>query len=78
MSDKSFPDPDAIIIEESDETIKLVTWNLWWKFESYKKRENLYAYVFEYQHIFCTMVTIIRMFQLFIFMTIYIVIEMLY
>ena len=41
MSDKSFPDPDAIIIEESGETIKLVTWNLWWKFESYKERENL-------------------------------------
>ena len=41
MSDKSFPDPDAKIIEESGETIKLVTWNLWWKFESYKERENL-------------------------------------
>ena len=41
MSDKSFPDPDAIIIEECDETIKLLTWNLWWKFESYKEREAL-------------------------------------
>ena len=41
MSDKSFPDPDAIIIEESGETIKLVTWNLWGTFESYNERENL-------------------------------------
>ena len=41
MSDKSFPDPDASSIDLSTEIIKLLTWNVWWKFENYKERENL-------------------------------------
>ena len=41
MSDKSFPDPDASSINLNTEIIKLLTWNVWWKFENYKERENL-------------------------------------
>ena len=41
MSDKSFPDPDASSIDLNTEIIKLLTWNVWWKFENYKERENL-------------------------------------
>ena len=41
MSDKPFPDPDASSIDLNTEIIKLLTWNVWWKFENYKERENL-------------------------------------
>ena len=41
MSEKSFPDPDASSINLNTEIIKLLTWNVWWKFENYKERENL-------------------------------------
>ena len=41
MSDKSFPDPDASSIDLNSEIIKLLTWNVWWKFENYKERESL-------------------------------------
>ena len=41
MSDKSFPDPDASSIDLNTELIKLLTWNVWWKFENYRERENL-------------------------------------
>ena len=41
MSDKSFHDPDASSINLNTEIIKLLTWNVWWKFENYKERENL-------------------------------------
>ena len=41
MSDKSFLDPDAYTISQDTEIIKVLTWNLWWKFEDYKFREKL-------------------------------------
>ena len=41
MSSKSFPDPDAITIEENNDTLKVMSWNLWWKFEDYLERQKL-------------------------------------
>ena len=41
MSSKSFPDPDAINIKEDVDILKVMSWNLWWKFENYLERQNL-------------------------------------
>lgn len=41
MSNKSYPDPDAIDLNTNKELIKILTWNLWWKFENFKDREKL-------------------------------------
>ena len=41
MSNKSFPDPDAIIIGDNPKVIKILSWNLWWKFENYLERQEL-------------------------------------
>ena len=40
MSSKSFPDPDAISIEEDPDVLKVMSWNLWWKFENYLERQK--------------------------------------
>ena len=40
MSSKSFPDPDAITIEENTDVLKIMSWNLWWKFENYLERQK--------------------------------------
>ena len=50
MSDKSFPDPDAYTISLDTEIIKILTWNLWWKFEDYKFREKLILSEIENNH----------------------------
>ena len=50
MSDKSFPDPDAYAISPDAEIIKILTWNLWWKFEDYKFREKLILSEIENNH----------------------------
>ena len=41
MSSKSFPDPDAINIKEDVDILKVMSWNLWWKFENYLERQDL-------------------------------------
>jgi endonuclease/exonuclease/phosphatase family metal-dependent hydrolase len=41
MSAKYFPDPDAINIKEGVDTLKVMSWNLWWKFENYLERQDL-------------------------------------
>ena len=41
MSSKSFPDPDAISIEEDPDVLKVMSWNLWWKFENYLERQKV-------------------------------------
>ena len=50
MSDKSFPDPDAYTVSLDTEIIKILTWNLWWKFEDYKFREKLILSEIENNH----------------------------
>ena len=41
MSDKSFPNPEAIEIKENSDELKILSWNLWWKFENYIERQEL-------------------------------------
>ena len=41
MSDKSFPNPEAIEIKENSAELKVLSWNLWWKFENYIERQEL-------------------------------------
>ena len=41
MSDKSFPNPEAIEIKENSAELKVLSWNLWWKFENYIERQKL-------------------------------------
>ena len=40
MSSKSFPDPDAITIEKDTDVLKIMSWNLWWKFDNYLERQE--------------------------------------
>ena len=51
MSSKSYPDPDAIDLNTNKELIKILTWNLWWKFENFKDREKL---IFQEPSLKCT------------------------
>jgi len=41
MSNKSFPDLDAYNEFTNDKQIKILSWNLWWKFENYLDRQKL-------------------------------------
>ena len=41
MSNKSFPDLDAYNEFTNDKQIKVLSWNLWWKFENYLDRQKL-------------------------------------
>ena len=41
MPDKSFPDLDSYDELANSKQIKVLSWNLWWKFENYLDRQNL-------------------------------------
>ena len=41
MPDKSFSDLDAYGELTNGKQIKVLTWNLWWKFENYLNRQKL-------------------------------------
>ena len=43
MSNKSFPDLDAYNEFTNDKQIKVLSWNLWWKFENYLDRQNSFS-----------------------------------
>ena len=44
MPDKSFPDLDAYGELSHKKKIKVLSWNIWWKFENYLKRQDLIFY----------------------------------
>ena len=41
MPDKSYPDTDAYGPLSHKKKVKVLSWNIWWKFENYIKRQEL-------------------------------------
>ena len=41
MPDKSYPDTDAYGSLSNKKEVKVLSWNIWWKFEDYLNRQSL-------------------------------------
>ena len=41
MPDKSYPDTDAYGALSNKKEVKVLSWNIWWKFEDYLNRQSL-------------------------------------
>ena len=41
MPDKSYPDTDAYGVLSNKKEVKVLSWNIWWKFEDYLNRQTL-------------------------------------